>query len=107
MTDYLLVTTTVERREDADALARKLVEDRTAACVQVMGPIESTYRWRGSVEVAQEWLCLAKTTRASYADLERAILGLHPYETPEVVALPIVDGSTAYLEWLGEQVRDT
>jgi periplasmic divalent cation tolerance protein len=72
-----------------------------------MGPIESTYRWRGSVEVGREWLCLVKTTRECYPALEGAILQMHPYEPPEVVALPIAGGSTAYLGWLGEQVGET
>jgi periplasmic divalent cation tolerance protein len=104
--EYVVVTTTTENRDDAHALARKLVEDRLAACVQVMGPIESTYRWQSRVEVAAEWLCLIKTTRERYGDLEAAIRAVHPYETPEIVALPILTGSEGYLQWLRDQVAE-
>ncbi len=105
MAEHVVVITAVERKEDAQTIARALVERRLAACVQVAGPIESTYRWQGKLEVAQEWLCLIKTGRHRYGELEGAVLEMHPYETPEVVALPIVAGSSAYLRWLGDQVE--
>ncbi len=104
MTSYVQAQTTVESREDAERIARTLVERQLAACVQMIGPVESIYRWKGEVEGAQEWLCLMKTTRDLYRDLEQALLELHRYETPEVIALPIVAGSDGYLAWLGEQV---
>jgi periplasmic divalent cation tolerance protein len=106
MAQHVAVTTTVERREDAQTISRTLVDRRLAACVQVIGPIESTYRWKDEVEVAEEWLCLVKTSRDLYGQVESAILEMHPYETPEIVALPIVAGSAAYLTWLGGQVGE-
>jgi len=73
--------------------------------VQIVGPIESTYRWQGKVTTAREWLCLIKTTRARYRELAAAVQALHPYDTPEIVAVPIVAGSRRYLDWLASSVR--
>jgi len=70
--------------------------------VQILGPIASRYRWRGEVERAREWLCLAKTEASRYAELEAAVSELHSYEEPEIVATPIVAGSPGYLAWLDE-----
>lgn len=100
----LQVLTTVPDRAMADRLASQLVEGRVAACVQVLGPVDSTYRWEGKVERAGEWLLLAKTTESRYPDLEREIAESHPYDTPEIIALPIVAGSASYLAWLAESV---
>lgn len=88
--------------DEAGALgaARALVRRRLAACVQVLGPLHSVYRWRGRAEESVEWLCLAKTTASRYPRLEAALLQLHPYDTPEVVALPLAAGSPRYLQWL-------
>jgi periplasmic divalent cation tolerance protein len=105
MTDYLQVTTAVSTRDDAEAIAAALVQRRLAACVQIVGPVQSVYRWQGAVEQAQEWLCVAKTTRAKYAAVEAAIRELHLYECPEIVALAIEAGSADYLAWLGDQVE--
>ena len=102
--EFLQVVTTVETREDADRIARLLVEEGLAACVQVLGPIESTYRWKGRIERAGEMLCLIKTSQRLYPDLERAIRAAHRYETPEIVALAIVRGSSDYLSWLRESL---
>ena len=106
MDEYLLLTTTTERREDAERIAARLVSDRLAACVQIAGPITSTYWWKGKIETASEWLCLIKTRRVLYPAVEAAIRAVHPYEVPEIVALPIVAGSRAYLEWIRAEVRD-
>ena len=100
MGEYLQVFTTTAAKEEAERMARALVERRLVACAQVLGPITSTYRWQGRVEVAQEWLLLLKTKRALYGELERAIRELHPYEVPEIVAVPVTAGSQQYLEWL-------
>ena len=94
-----VVLTTVGTRDDARRLARSLVEARLAACVQVV-PIESTYRWQGDVVEEGEVLLLVKTREDRYEALERAILAQHPYETPEVVMLPVRAGLPAYLSWL-------
>lgn len=104
MTDYIQVLTTVERREDAERIARELVERRLAACVQVAGPITSTYRWQGKIETAQEWQCLAKSRRELFDVIEEAIRKLHPYEVPEILATPIVSGGADYLAWLDREV---
>ena len=103
MADYVQVSTTTETREDAERIASAVVQRRLAACVQVSGPISSTYWWQGKLEVAEEWLCLAKTRGDLYTSLEQAIRGIHPYDTPEIVAVPIVAGSDAYLRWLAEE----
>ena len=100
------VTTTVPSREAADWLARVLVEERLAACVQVQGPIASTYRWEGAVEQATEWYCHAKTTRSRIDQVSARILELHSYVTPEIVAVPLVGGLPAYLGWIAESVGD-
>ena len=105
MAEYIQVLTTTERREDAERIAQSLVQERLAACVQIVGPIQSTYRWQGAIETAQEWQCLAKTRRDLYAEVEQAIRQLHPYEVPEILALPVLDGSASYLAWLEGELR--
>lgn len=103
--EHLQVQTTAGSEEEAEGIAAALVERRLGACVQVIGPISSHYRWRGEVEREREWLCLAKTSAARYPELEAAIRELHSYEEPEIVATPIVAGSAGYLEWLGDSVK--
>jgi periplasmic divalent cation tolerance protein len=100
MEGFIQVTTTTEKRADADGIARMLVERRLAACVQVLGPITSVYRWKGKIETTGEWLCLIKSRAESYSAVERAIRSLHPYEVPEIVAVPLAAGSRDYLDWL-------
>ncbi len=100
MAEYLQVLTTVASEEEAERLGAALVERRLAACVQVVGPISSRYRWRGEVETAREWICLAKTEASRYPEVEAAIGELHSYEEPEIVATPIVAGSSGYLAWI-------
>ena len=97
--------TTTPSRATARRIARELVDRRLAACVQIVGPIESVYRWQGRTETAREWLCLIKTTRARFREVAATVEALHPYDTPEIVALPIVAGSKRYLEWLAASVR--
>jgi periplasmic divalent cation tolerance protein len=105
MNDYIQVVTTTEHREDAERIARTLVEERLAACVQVSGPITSVYRWKGQIETAQEWQCRAKSRRDLYEAIEQAIRRIHPYEVPEIVAMPILAGSAEYLAWLDGEVK--
>ena len=106
MSEYVQVITTTARREDADRIALSLVEQRLAVCVQIVGPIGSTYRWRGSIETAEEWQCWAKTRRDLYQQVEQTIRRLHPYEVPEIVAMPVLSGSADYLAWLDAEVGD-
>ena len=102
---YIQVSTTVEKKEDADRIAKILVETRVAACVQVIGPIRSTYWWKGKVEEAGEWLCVMKTREELYSDLEASLKAVHPYEVPEIVAVPLTKGSEGYLRWIEEETK--
>jgi len=106
VTDYIQVLTAAGSEEEAERISAALVERRLAACVQVIGPIASRYRWQGKVEHGQEWLCLAKTEASRYDELEAAIRELHSYEQPEIVATPIVAGSKGYLEWVSDNLGD-
>ena len=102
MTDVIQVVSTTETYADAEAMARYLVEQGLAACAQVGGPITSIYRWQGRLETAQEWQCVIKTRAALYAQVEEAIRARHAYQTPEILATPVVRGSAAYLDWVVE-----
>jgi periplasmic divalent cation tolerance protein len=104
MSEYVQITTTTGTRHDAEQIASELVSRRLAGCVQISGPIESTFRWQGKVETAEEWICTVKTSRAQLEAIQKLLDEIHPYEVPEVIATAIVDGSAAYLKWLGEQV---
>lgn len=104
MTDARIVLTTVGLHQKAEALAGALVERRLAACVNIIGPIRSIYRWKGTVENEQEYLLLIKTTADRTADLAAAFIELHPFELPERVELDIAGGSAAYLSWIVQQV---
>lgn len=100
MSNELLVLVTVPAREVGESIAEALVGEQLAACVNIVGPIRSIYRWQGEISRDDELLLLIKTTRARYAALEARILTLHPYEVPEVIALPIEMGSADYLAWI-------
>jgi periplasmic divalent cation tolerance protein len=104
MATHIQVMTTVSSREDAQRIADALVDRRLAACVQVIGPIASTYRWEGKVTTDEEWLCLAKSREDLYPTLEQAIVELHPYELPEILAVPVLAGAAGYLAWLDHEV---
>lgn len=104
MTGHLQVLTTIDSEEAAERISAALVERRLAACVQVLGPVSSTYRWQGEVERAREWMCVAKTTAQRYPEVEAAIRELHSYDEPEIVATPIVAGSAGYLGWISESL---
>lgn len=108
MADARIVLTTVGLMEKAEQIADALVVRGLAACVNIVGPIRSIYRWKGAIEREQEYLLLIKTTTERAAELDAAFAELHAYELPERVELAIDGGSVAYLEWLGAQVaRDT
>lgn len=101
MPEPIAVFMTAPNKEEARLLAETLVTNRLAACVQILPDIESVYRWQGAIERQSEVLLIAKTMRNKFADLEREVRRIHSYETPEIIALPITEGSTSYLEWLG------
>ncbi len=104
MTDCVQVSTTLPEEEEARRIAGLLVEERLAACAQVSGPVSSTYRWRGEVERAAEWYCHIKTTASRLPALQARIRDLHPYEVPEIIAVPILQGDPDYLRWIAESV---
>jgi len=103
MEEYFQVFTTLEKREDAGRIAKDIVEKRLAACAQIIGPIMSSYWWEGKVETAEEWLCLMKTRKNLYPRLEETLKAIHPYDVPEIVAVPIVAGYADYLSWLTQE----
>lgn len=103
----LLVLTNLPDRPSAEALAAALVEARLAACVNILAPCRSVYRWQGAVEAADEIPLLIKTSVACYAALEAAIRAQHPYELPEVIALPITQGLPDYLAWVDAETQPT
>ncbi len=104
MTNVRIVLTTVAFREAAEKLAQQLVERRLAACVNIVGPIRSVYRWKNKVQNEQEFLLFIKTTAEHAARLPSAFKGLHPYELPECVQLSVHGGNEEYLAWLAAEV---
>lgn len=100
------VTTTLPDRESATRIGARMVEERLAACAQVTGPVSSVYRWQGEVETAAEWYCHLKTTAGRAPALLARIRELHPYDTPEIIAVPVSEGDPAYLRWIEDAVRD-
>jgi periplasmic divalent cation tolerance protein len=105
MTDKRIVFTTAGSEEEARKIARHLVDHQLAACVNIVPRVESIYRWQGKVESNQEWLLLIKTSVEEFAAVRDAVLELHSYDLPECIAVTIEDGSTQYLEWLGDSLK--
>lgn len=105
MTGCCQVTTTWPDRGAAQRAAATLVAEHLAACAQVLGPLQSTYSWRGASQQGEEWYCHLKTTTARLPALQTRILQLHPYEVPEIIALPIVAGGERYLDWIRDEVK--
>lgn len=100
--EYVIVLTTLPTDADGRGFGRRLIEERLAACVNLLPAMESVFRWEGQVEQDSERQVIIKTSRERVAALWERIREVHPYETPEFVVLPIIDGSDAYLRWLGE-----
>jgi|SRR5690242_18359833 periplasmic divalent cation tolerance protein len=103
--DAIAVFITAANGEEATRLADLLIGAHLAACVQILPEMESVYRWQGKIERQSEILLIAKTTAAKFADLEREVRALHSYDTPEIVAVPLVAGSAPYLQWLAESLN--
>ena len=105
---YALITviTTTEKEEDAIGIAKHLVSMRLCACAQVNGPILSHYWWEGSLQTSKEWQCAVKASIGNYKKIERAILDIHPYELPQIIALPIVSALPAYQDWVKEVTEE-
>lgn len=100
---FIQVVTAVDSQAKAEELAQRLLVERLAGCVQLLGPVASRYWWKGKIEEAREWLCLIKARAADYGRIEALIKELHPYEVPEILAFPIAAGNPAYLDWLGRE----
>jgi periplasmic divalent cation tolerance protein len=101
----LVLTTWPEGREPADAFARALVEARVAACVSVLGPMRSIYRWQGATEEAEEHQVVIKTSRTRLGELRERVRALHPYDVPELLVIDVADGGSEYLAWVVDSTR--
>jgi periplasmic divalent cation tolerance protein len=97
---YHLIYCTCPNRETAESIARQLVSDKLAACVNIVPGVQSVYEWQGQIETAQEHLLLIKSPQAGYAAIESAIKAIHPYQLPEIIAVAIERGSAEYLKWI-------
>jgi len=106
MTDSIVILVTAGSEAEAEAIAKALVEERLAACVNILSPIRSIYRWQGKVADDREWLLAIKTQAERFAAVETKVKALHSYQVPEIIALPIVAGAEGYLRWLRESVAD-
>jgi periplasmic divalent cation tolerance protein len=105
MTDPIVVLSTCASLEEAERLARLLVEERLAACVNIVAGVRSIYRWEGAVESACEWLLVIKSSRALFRELTARLQGAHSYDVPEVLALPVLEGAANYLSWMEASLR--
>ncbi|MFC4531454.1 divalent-cation tolerance protein CutA [Sphaerisporangium dianthi] len=103
MSQYVQVQVAVDDRAKAAELAESAIRARLAACAQIVGPVTSVYRWKGEVETAEEYLLIIKTTRERSGELTEHIRRAHPYETPEILRLPVEGGLDAYLRWIDEE----
>lgn len=101
--EFILIITSFPDKERAMALAHKLIEERLAACVNVMADCTSVYHWQGKNETASEVPVLIKTLAQHYARLEQLIMSMHPYELPEIIAVPVTNGLPAYLKWMADE----
>lgn len=105
MTESIVIFITCGSEEEALKIAHSLVEEHLAACVNLISPIRSIYRWEGKIWDEREWLLIVKTQRQRFEELERKVKSLHSYSVPEIIGLPIVEGSSSYLNWLAEMTN--
>lgn len=103
MTDCILIFVTAGSETEAETIAKTLVEERLVACVNIINPIRSIYRWEGKITDDREWLLIMKTRAAHFVTVEARVKVLHSYQVPEVIAVPIQVGSEAYLQWIREE----
>lgn len=104
--NYIQVMTATETKEQAQVIARRLVEEKLAACVQITGAVESIYCWQGKMETAGEYLCLIKTCEDLFSEVAETIKKHHTYEVPEIIAVPIIGASDVYIRWLSESLKE-
>ncbi|MGQ9645492.1 MAG: divalent-cation tolerance protein CutA [Thermodesulfobacteriota bacterium] len=102
MDEAIFVIVTCGSEEEAAKIAHALVEDRLAACVNIPSAVRSIYRWEGKICDEKEWMLIIKTQKKKFQDLERKVKSLHSYSVPEIIALPVIEGSASYLKWLEE-----
>jgi len=105
MPEAIVVLVTCSSEEEAVKIANSLVEERLAACANIISPVRSIYRWEGKVWDEREWMLIMKTQKKKFKDLEKKVKSLHSYSVPEIIALPIVEGSVPYLKWLQEMTK--
>ena len=103
MADFIQVCTSVDREAVANRIEKKLLAERLASCVQVFGPINSSYWRNGKIERAREWTCLIKARASDYRKIEVAIRRVHPYDVPEILAFPVLYGNSNYLKWIRKE----
>jgi len=104
VTDKIVLLSTCETQEEASSIARHLVDKKLAACVNIIAGARSIYRWKGAVEEASEFILLIKSRRDAFPQLRAELAKMHSYEVPEIIALPIVDGSESYLAWIDREI---
>lgn len=107
MAQYIQLVTTTARRAEAEQIAHSLIDERLAGCVQIVGPITSVYRWEGKVETSEEWQCVIKSRADLLGRLQETLRRLHPYQVPEMLALPVLDGNADYLQWLDGELQQS
>ena len=107
MTDKVIVLSTCPSREEAKRIARGLIEARLAACVNIVGGVVSVYQWQGAIEESDEVMLVVKTRRDLLARLNERLAGMHSYEVPESIAIPLAEGLPAYIEWMGRELAPT
>jgi periplasmic divalent cation tolerance protein len=106
MTEYIIVLITASKEDEAAQIARDIVSSRLAACVNILKGIRSMYRWKGKIEDEEEVLMIVKTRRDLFGELKKRVKELHSYSVPEIIALPVVEGSEEYLSWLKEETKE-
>ena len=101
---FIQIQFTIDNRSSAEEIARTLIDEKLAACVQILGPVISFYQWQGRLEQSIEFLCLVKTEKSLYSNLEQRIKTLHPYEIPEIISIDIADIESNYSEWIHDSL---
>lgn len=103
--NFIQISTTVPKKSAAEKIARVLAAKKLSACTQIIGPVQSVFRWKEKIRKEKEWLCLIKTKKSLYKKVEQEIKKLHPYKLPEIIATLVVEGSKEYLNWVNKEVK--
>jgi periplasmic divalent cation tolerance protein len=103
--ESIVVLVTCGSEEEALKIARSLVEERLAACINLVSPVRSIYRWEGKIWDEKEWILIIKTQKLRFEELEKKVKSLHSYSVPEIIGLPVVEGSSSYLKWIEEMTK--